>query len=43
MLMKWVVVVVLLPDGRSLAALLITEGLAPEYHGGRREGWCDGE
>ena len=43
MLMKWVVVVVLPPDGRSLPALLITEGLACEYHGGPREGWRDGE
>jgi len=34
---------VLLADGRSLTALLITEGLGREYHGGRREGWCDGE
>ncbi len=43
MLMKWVVVVVLPPDGRSLPALLITEGLARECHGGPREGWRDGE
>ena len=34
---------VLLADGRSLAALLIAEGLGREYDGGRREGWCDGE
>ena len=34
---------VALADGRSLAALLITEGLGREYDGGRREGWCDGE
>ncbi len=34
---------VLLADGRSLTALLIAEGLGREYHGGRREGWCDGE
>ncbi len=43
MLMKWVVVVVLPPDGRSLAAPPIAEGLAREYHGGPREGWRDGE
>ncbi len=34
---------VALADGRSLAALLITEGLGREYHGGTRLGWCDGE
>ncbi len=34
---------VALADGRSLAGLLITEGLGREYDGGRREGWCDGE
>ncbi len=34
---------VALADGRSLAALLITEGLGREYDGGRRKGWCDGE
>ena len=43
MLMKWIVVVVLPPDGRPLAAMLIAEGLGREYDGGRREGWCDGE
>ncbi len=32
-----------LVDGRSLAALLIAEGLGRAYDGGRREGWCDGE
>ncbi len=34
---------VALADGRQLAGLLITEGLAREYHGGTRLGWCDGE
>ncbi len=34
---------VALADGRSLAALVITEGLGREYHGGTRLGWCDGE
>ncbi len=34
---------VALADGRSLAALVIAEGLAREYHGGARLGWCDGE
>ena len=34
---------VLLADGRSLAALLITEGLGREYDGGQRERWCDGD
>ena len=34
---------VALADGRSLAALLITEGLGREYDGGARLGWCDGE
>jgi len=32
-----------LADGRSLAALVIAEGLGREYDGGRREGWCGGE
>ena len=32
-----------LVDGRSLAAMLIAEGLGREYDGGRRKGWCDGE
>jgi micrococcal nuclease len=26
--------------GRDAAAVLIGEGLAREYHGGRRQGWC---
>ncbi len=34
---------VALADGRSLAALVIAEGLGREYDGGRREGWCDGD
>ncbi len=34
---------VALADGRSLAALLIAEGLGREYDGGARLGWCDGE
>ena len=31
---------VLLPDGSSLADILIEEGLARPYDGGRRESWC---
>ena len=31
---------VVLADGRDVADLLISEGLAREYHGGRRESWC---
>lgn len=27
-------------DGRDVAALLVTEGLARSYDGGKREGWC---
>ncbi len=27
----------------ALATVLIEEGLARRYKGGRREGWCDGE
>ncbi len=34
---------VALADGRSLAGLLISEGLGREYDGGARLGWCDGE
>ncbi len=34
---------VALADGRSLAALVIAEGLGREYDGGARLGWCDGE
>ena len=34
---------VALADGRSLAGLLITEGLGRAYDGGTREGWCDGK
>ncbi|WP_184566897.1 thermonuclease family protein [Sulfitobacter undariae] len=29
-------------DGRDVGALLIEEGLARPYHGGTRQGWCDG-
>jgi endonuclease YncB( thermonuclease family) len=32
---------VVLADGRDVAEVLIGEGLAREYHGGRREGWCE--
>ena len=32
---------VVLADGRDVAEVLIDEGLAREYHGGRREGWCE--
>ncbi len=28
-------------DGKSLAALLISSGLARPYDGGKREGWCE--
>ena len=28
-------------DGRSLAALLIANGLGRPYDGGRRKGWCE--
>ena len=34
---------VALADGRSLATLVIAEGLGREYDGGVRLGWCDGE
>lgn len=32
---------VVLADGRDVAEVLIGEGLAREYHGGRRAGWCE--
>ena len=28
-------------DGRDVARILIDEGLARPYSGGKREGWCD--
>jgi endonuclease YncB( thermonuclease family) len=28
-------------DGKDVAAILISEGLGREYHGGKRRGWCD--
>jgi endonuclease YncB( thermonuclease family) len=31
----------ILVDGRDVAEVLIGEGLAREYHGGRRAGWCE--
>lgn len=31
---------VVMVDGKDVADVLIAEGLAREYHGGRREGWC---
>ncbi|NIA72363.1 thermonuclease family protein [Pelagibius litoralis] len=31
---------VMLIDGVDVAEILIAEGLAREYHGGRRQGWC---
>ncbi|MGF1628304.1 MAG: thermonuclease family protein [Kiloniellaceae bacterium] len=31
---------VVLVDGRDVADVLIGEGLAREYNGGRRQGWC---
>jgi len=34
---------VMLIDGKDVADILIGEGLAREYHGGKREGWCDGD
>lgn len=27
-------------QGRDVAKTMVREGLAREYHGGRREGWC---
>ena len=35
-----VVARVVLPDGRSLADVLIEEGLARPYDGGTKQGWC---
>ena len=32
---------VVLADGRDVAEVLIGEGLAREYHDGRRDGWCE--
>lgn len=32
---------VVMVDGRDVAELLIGEGLAPDYLGGRLEGWCE--
>jgi len=32
---------VVLADGRDVAEVLIGEGRAREYHGGRRAGWCE--
>lgn len=32
---------VVLPDGRDVGEILIQEGLARPYSGGRRLGWCD--
>lgn len=32
---------VMLIDGKDVADILISEGLAREYHGGKREGWCE--
>jgi micrococcal nuclease len=32
---------VVLADGRNVAEVLIGEGLAREYYGGRRQGWCE--
>ena len=28
-------------DGKNLGEALVRQGLAREYHGGKREGWCD--
>lgn len=37
---KRVVALVYLPDGRNLADVLIDEGHARPYSGGKRESWC---
>ena len=31
---------VFLPDGRDLGDVLVSEGLARRYDGGKRNGWC---
>ena len=31
---------VILPDGRDLGDVLVSEGLARRYDGGKRNGWC---
>jgi len=28
-------------DGKNLGEALVKQGLAREYHGGKRKGWCD--
>ena len=38
-----VVADVMLLEGFLLSDMLIGAGLAREYHGGRRQGWCEGE
>ena len=32
---------VILPDGRDLADILVSEGYGRRYDGGKRESWCD--
>ena len=32
---------VVMANGEDVAEVLIAEGLAREYHGGRRDGWCE--
>lgn len=35
-----VVARIVMPDGRDAGAILLSEGLARPYGGGRRKGWC---
>ncbi len=38
-----VVAEVILDGGENLAEKIIQQGLGREYHGGRREGWCENQ
>ncbi len=38
-----VVAEVILDGGENLAEKIISQGLGREYHGGRREGWCENQ
>ncbi len=38
-----VVAMVILDGGENLAEKIISQGLGREYHGGRREGWCENQ